>query len=48
MLLPAPVLFSITNGLPSRSANPCPVRRATMSLPPPALKPTINRTDRDG
>src|SRR5215471_2559734 len=48
MLLAAPGRFSITKGWPSRSCSHCPISRATMSLPPPGVKPTIQRTGRDG
>ena len=36
MLLPAPGRFSMMNGWPSRSDSHCPIRRATMSVGPPA------------
>jgi len=35
MFVAAPGRFSITKGWPSRSENHWPIRRATMSLPPP-------------
>jgi hypothetical protein len=34
--------------LTSRSDSHCPIRRATMSVPPPGPKGTISRTGRDG
>src|SRR5262245_51854293 len=48
MLVPAPGRFSMTNVWPSRSVSHCPIRRATMSLPPAGVKPTIKRTARIG
>ena len=48
MLLPAPGLFSITNGWPNRSESHCPMMRATGSDAPPGTKPTTQRTGRVG
>src|ERR1700730_8055516 len=48
ILVPAPGRFSITNGWPRRSDSHCPISRATMSYPPPAAKPTMMCTGRDG
>src|SRR5207302_2112207 len=45
---PAPGLFSITTGLPSRSVSRWPSSRATMSVPAPAGYATIQRTARSG
>jgi putative ABC transport system substrate-binding protein len=48
-ILPAaPGRFSTTNGWLNRSDNHWPIMRATMSAVPPAGKPTIIRTGRDG
>ena len=48
MLLPAPGRFSTMNCWPSRSESDCAMIRATMSVGPPAGKPTITRTGRVG
>ena len=48
ILVPAPGRFSTMNCWPSRSESHWPIRRATMSAPPPAGKPTMMRTGRDG
>src|SRR5215475_8136531 len=45
---PAPTLFSMITCWPSRSDRYCPIRRATVSFGPPAVKETIQRTGRDG
>ena len=47
ILLPAPGRFSMTNLLAEPLRQPLPIRRARMSLPPPAAKPTTMRTGRD-
>ncbi len=44
----APGMFSITTGLPSRSLNSCPSKRATTSVDPPAGKPTTMVMVRSG
>src|SRR5213592_1808426 len=41
ILVAAPGRFSMTNGWPSRSESHWPIRRAMMSLPSPAGKPTM-------
>jgi hypothetical protein len=48
ILVPAPGRFSTTNCWPSRSESHCPMIRATMSVAPPAAKPTMMRTGRAG
>src|SRR5262249_60816233 len=48
ILLPAPGRFSMMNGWPSRADKYWPIKRAIMSLPPPAGKPTTMRTGRVG
>jgi hypothetical protein len=48
MLLLAPGRFSTTTCWPSRSDSHGPTMRATVSAPPPAGKPMIQRTGRDG
>src|SRR5262245_16718685 len=48
ILLPAPGRFSTMNCWPNRSDSHCPIRRARMSGAPPAPKPTMMRTGRDG
>ena len=48
ILLPAPGRFSMMNGRASRSDSHCPMIRAAMSVPPPAAKPEMMRTGRDG
>src|SRR4051795_7637970 len=40
-MAPPPGLFSMTTGWPRLSDNFCPYTRAMMSLPPPAVKPTM-------
>src|SRR5262245_57887810 len=44
----APGLFSTRNGLPSRLASFCAVRRASRSVPPPAMNGTMIVTGREG
>src|SRR6516162_3500847 len=44
----APGRFSMMNCWPSRSDSPCAMRRAIMSVVPPAEKPTMIRTGRAG
>src|SRR5262245_58769876 len=48
MLPPAPALFSTMNCWPSSSAILAPMRRATVSVGPPAEKETTIRTVYDG
>jgi hypothetical protein len=48
MLVPAPGLFSITTGWPSRSDSHFPMMRETMSAPPPGGNPTTQRSGCDG
>ena len=48
ILLAAPGRLSTMNCWPSRSDSHCPIRRAMMSIWPPAGKPTRIRTGRDG
>ena len=48
MVLEAPGLFSTTKTPLNDSANLSASRRATMSVPPPGLAPTISRTGLDG
>src|SRR4030088_134160 len=48
MLLPAPVLFSITNCWPSFSDSRWPIKRAIISVAPPGGYPTTKRTGRVG
>src|SRR5882672_7244623 len=40
-MAPPPGLFSMMTGWPRLSDNFCPYTRAMMSLPPPAVKPTM-------
>src|SRR5712675_2281873 len=40
-MAPPPGLFSMMTGWPKLSDNFCPYTRAMMSLPPPAVKPTM-------
>ena len=47
-LLLAPGLFSITTGWPSRSVSHGAMIRDTISAPPPAGNPTIQRNGCDG
>jgi len=47
-LLPAPGLFSMTNCWPRRSDSHWPIRRAMMSVDPPAANGTTMRTGRAG
>src|SRR5262245_48723471 len=44
----APGRFSTTTGCPSRSVSHCAIRRAAMSVVPPAGNPTMMRTGRAG
>src|SRR5262245_9642776 len=44
----APTWPAMTNGWPSRSDSHCAIRRATMSVAPPAASGTIRRTGRVG
>jgi putative ABC transport system substrate-binding protein len=48
ILVPAPDLFSMITGWPSRSDNHWPNKRATMSVVPPGANGTIRCTGRDG
>src|SRR5262249_14930249 len=48
ILLAAPARFSTTNWRPRRSKSHCAITRATMSVGPPAEKPTMMRTGRAG
>src|SRR4051795_4678507 len=47
-MAPPPGLFSMTTGWPKLSDSFCPYTRAMMSLPPPALKPTMMWIGRAG
>src|SRR5262249_28326597 len=46
--VPAPGGFWMTRGWRSRSCSHCPIKRAPMSVEPPAAKPTTMRTGRVG
>src|SRR5215211_6348689 len=48
ILLPGPGLFSMTNCWPRRSDSHWPIRRALMSVDPPAANGTTMRTGCDG
>jgi hypothetical protein len=44
ILVPAPGRFSTTNCWPRRCDSHCAISRATISVEPPAAKPTMTRT----
>src|SRR6516225_11974408 len=48
IVVPAPGLFSMTKGWPSRSDSHSPIRRAMMSYVPLGAAPTMMRTGRAG
>jgi hypothetical protein len=48
MIMAAPGRFSITTGLPQRSASAAAMTRAVVSIEPPAAVGTMMRTVRSG